>query len=412
VGFLNFFHSISPCDLATSVTLGVAVLLLFFYSIQSLRLKRFYPKFLPILAITVGLLGATSYFQGIRSNPNYSRISSSTQTQQKGSQITNPNNSNSSNQTANSSSKVLGEETDQSIFSSLALSTFSSHITGAEIEYLNGDLVIHSNGDIRLAPDSVYSRNIPFHAIKSSDLDGGAITSRTIKDGTIDSKDLDETITIEHLTVGNEFNLGKYLSIGDGEPSHFTLDQGDFYATGRMEVDGNVYFDKTLYVRDSSSISTMTSNTLQTQTANISNILSNSNLKIKGRLPHEDNFSIDDFVTATINPFSLTAIGADASLIFPAHANGAGDLYVANNLEVGGVIYGTISGAYSPSGDLDMANHIITNIGNTGTDFTASGGLILAGNLILGANTLTTTNETLVSHLNADLLNEQHGSYY
>ncbi len=59
-----------------------------------------------------------------------------------------------------------------------------------------------------------------------------------------------------------------------------------------------------------------------------------------------------------------------------------GDAIISGSLEVGGTIYGNLAGSFSPSGDIDMSNHILTNIGNSGTDFTASGGLNLVGNLI------------------------------
>lgn len=40
------------------------------------------------------------------------------------------------------------------------------------------------------------------------------------------------------------------------------------------------------------------------------------------------------------------------------------------------------------------------------------GSVTLSGNLILGANTITTSNTSLIASLNADLLDSQHGSYY
>lgn len=41
------------------------------------------------------------------------------------------------------------------------------------------------------------------------------------------------------------------------------------------------------------------------------------------------------------------------------------------------------------SGDINMQNYIITNIGNAGTDFTSEGGLNLAGPLTVGSSTIT-----------------------
>jgi hypothetical protein len=67
------------------------------------------------------------------------------------------------------------------------------------------------------------------------------------------------------------------------------------------------------------------------------------------------------------------------------------------------------------------ADSVLLGLGIAGTpkftvdedgDIVAAGGLNLGGSLELGANTLATSNSTLVSNLNADLLDGQHGSYY
>lgn len=146
-----------------------------------------------------------------------------------------------------------------------------------------GDILVNERGEMFVAKNSINSKEIGWHAIETEDIDSNSITSRTIRDGSINSEDLAKKITINRMKVKHEFNIGDNLSVGDGLPSYFSL--------------------------------------------------------------------------------------------------GSGDVYVKNNLEVGGVIYGTISGAYSPSGDLDMNSNVITNIGSSGTDFTATGGLNLAGEL-------------------------------
>lgn len=132
------------------------------------------------------------------------------------------------------------------------------------------------------------------------------------------------------------------------------------------------------------------------------------------------------------------------------------DTQISGDLTVTGIINGSLAGSFSPTGNVNMATHILTNIGNSGTDFTATGGLTLAGslvvnntiqgttlntgqgnyelyamnqdvlttssptfagltlngNLILGSHALTTTNTDLISNLNADLLDGQQGAYY
>lgn len=74
---------------------------------------------------------------------------------------------------------------------------------------------------------------------------------------------------------------------------------------------------------------------------------------------------------------------------------------------------GTMSGA------IDMQNNIIENIGNAGTDFTASGGLNLAdavsaprfaSTVAIGTPPFTVASNTLVTNLNADLLDGKHST--
>ena len=81
-------------------------------------------------------------------------------------------------------------------------------------------------------------------------------------------------------------------------------------------------------------------------------------------------------------------------------------LSLAGGLTVDGIIHGSIAGSFAPTGDVDMAGHTLNNIGSGGAAFDAS------GNLILGVNTLTTSNTGLVANLNADMLDGQHGSFY
>jgi hypothetical protein len=245
-----------------------------------------------------------------------------------------------------------------------------------------GGMLLTRHNELFLATGTVVSDSIRRHTIKSINLATGAVNSRVIENGAVRSEDLAHSLALGKLNL-------EQLTIGFGVPSHFTMHSGDLFVSERLEVDSDAYFDKTIYVRDSSSISTMTSDTLQTTTANISNILSNSNLHIRGRLPDEDTFHLYDFTELFFYPSGATVIG-EASLPVFSNIDGVGDLYVKDDLEVGGVIYGTISGDFSPSGNLDIDSNIITNIGNTGTDFTASGGLNLADNLgVTGTITAT-----------------------
>jgi hypothetical protein len=98
-------------------------------------------------------------------------------------------------------------------------------------------------------------------------------------------------------------------------------------------------------------------------------------------------------------PKAGLTVGDDATA---THSTGADDLYVKGNLEVDGDVWlgdsmtlddVTITGVLDiqgemslSSGDLDMANNIVSNIGAAGTDFTATGGLTLADDLTVGTN--------------------------
>jgi hypothetical protein len=66
----------------------------------------------------------------------------------------------------------------------------------------------------------------------------------------------------------------------------------------------------------------------------------------------------------------------------------SGDAILRGDLTVVGAISGSFSGSFAPTGDVDMLGSIMTNIGDSGTDFTSSGGLTLAGALTLTPLTL------------------------
>ncbi|HPN96745.1 MAG TPA: hypothetical protein PLK35_03175, partial [Candidatus Moranbacteria bacterium] len=96
----------------------------------------------------------------------------------------------------------------------------------------------------------------------------------------------------------------------------------------------------------------------------IGNLTVANDLTVKDNLVVNDNLTVEDDLIVSNN------------------------LTVANNLTVSGLISGSFVGSFAPSGNVDMANYIMTNIGNAGTDFTASGGLNLAGNLNVNSGKL------------------------
>jgi hypothetical protein len=99
----------------------------------------------------------------------------------------------------------------------------------------------------------------------------------------------------------------------------------------------------------------------------------------------------------TVSPTAGLTVGDGLGNDF---ATGGNDLYVEGDLEVDGSVWLgdnisvdnlnvqsslNVSGLLIFSGDLDMQNQIISNVGSAGTDFLAGGGLVLASALTVSA---------------------------
>lgn len=67
-------------------------------------------------------------------------------------------------------------------------------------DYSNGDFVIQGNL-LRIASEAVTSAAIRWHAIEGTDLGKNSVTSRVIKDGSIDSRDLAHSLSIDKLSI-------------------------------------------------------------------------------------------------------------------------------------------------------------------------------------------------------------------
>lgn len=88
----------------------------------------------------------------------------------------------------------------------------------------------------------------------------------------------------------------------------------------------------------------------------------------------------------------------------------SGDTTLVGDLDVAGIITGSFAGAFAPSGDVDMTTHILTNIGDNGTDFTNTGGLTLADTLTVSGGGASIAGALSLPSLTASRLLATDGS--
>ena len=173
------------------------------------------------------------------------------------------------------------------------------------------------------------------------------------------------------------------------------------YAIEAKNIDGNSITSRTIK-----------NNTIQGEDISKNANLNISSLSVSGDiLPRVDNvYSLGSpenrFKDLYLGSDSLHIIGSggeESSISYnneEGYVNFSTDSHFDGDLTVEGVIYGSLAGSFAPTGDVNMANHIITNIGNAGTDFTASGGLNLAGTLAMGNNAIDGTNYDILANGN------------
>jgi hypothetical protein len=267
-----------------------------------------------------------------------------------------PNKINFENDRKQSDSQVLGEESEKnnSFFPSinpenpLNFIEFKTITRGESpvksVKYWSGDIVIKNNNLLRVRKEAIDADKIELRSIEQKNISTGAINTRIIENGTIQGEDINSNTT---LTISSINLTGGLVTEGD------------------VTVNGIQTFEREAIFEDGIEITS--------GGADIS-----GNLDVTGYL-NLGNSSPDHF---TLGAGDLFASGN-------LEINGDGyidqNLNVGSDLHVNGVIYGSISGAYSPSGDLDMASNIIYNIGNSGTDFNTLGGLTLANQLSINS---------------------------
>lgn len=132
-----------------------------------------------------------------------------------------------------------------------------------------------------------------------------------------------------------------------------------------------------------------------------------------------DNTTIPDAAQSLLIYNTATA-GAAPNNVVPGFYYRDGTVWVKLTTVTEAIQYLPLAGG-NMSGAIDMQNNIIENIGNAGTDFTASGGLNLADAVFAPRFTSTVTNgtppftvasNTLVTNLNADLLDGNDASAF
>jgi len=159
-------------------------------------------------------------------------------------------------------------------------------------------------------------------------------------------------LRIDKALVRHEMtNLG-FLTIGDGEPDTEQVEASEsLYVDGWAEINGVAYLD-----------------------AIVVDLTSDLQGNVWDSL---GAFTIADNVVIT----STTDFQDDI-------ADSVGDLTIADDTVITGTL--NVQDAVDFDSTLDMSAQVVSNVGNAGTDFTSTGGLILAGNLAVSPGVANT----------------------
>ena len=228
-----------------------------------------------------------------------------------------------------------------------------------------------------------------------------------------------ETFTISAITDATHLTLDSVHTTGVAgvaaftDPVIFKLDTGDSVNTFIVQADGNVgigtdspEFDLDVYgtVRFQSELKRGNNRIVGTSSGNEwleLHKLAGGVIGAKIDSLGDSYFNGGKVGIGDTTPKAGLTIGDDT---LATHSTGADDLYVKGNLEVDGDVWlgdsmtlddVTVTGTLDiqgemalSSGDLNLENNIITNIGAAGTDFTATGGLNLADDLVVDSTDL------------------------
>ena len=286
---------------------------------------------------------------------------------------------------------------------------YSEAVAASRLDVVNND--IDFNEQVRMHKNLSVDGNL---LVLGTSVFGGTVTIGGL---TVDDLIINNLLTVQHASISDDFTspIGTVIDLTSTNltATHASVSD-DLSVDGIASISGatNIYGILTLSndliaIRASLSDSltvddTIIANVFTDDTATLSagiftglNSLTTTNL-------FGTHVSISDDLTASTSEITdlifTTASGSNAEIasanidtlhnttfnttnIFSIHASISDDLETLN-AQITSASIGTLYvGGTTFSGNLDMADNLILNIGNAGTDFTTGGGLNLAGDL-------------------------------
>jgi len=240
---------------------------------------------------------------------------------------------------------------------------------------INGDLAIQDSKIIKIKPNAIDTGRIEYHAIENSDIDGNSVNSRTIKNWTIQGKDIDPDtdITVNKITASTLY-LDSLLDLGTN-----TISDGNF--TGDWNFNGG----------DILGINDLTAGSIAVGSISISGDLDMGNNLIlnigapgtdftsAGGLVLADNLTVNG-TTATLASTAINLTGASPVL---NNSSGTLGINITNNNPVtfgSGNI--TIPNLYVTNYEQNNGTFDIISSVATGTIFSVTDNVITNGTLI------------------------------
>lgn len=105
----------------------------------------------------------------------------------------------------------------------------------------SGDILIENN-TLRIARNTVDSKQIKSGAIEADDIDANTVTGKIIRDGTITGKDISKNakITVKSLTVSGGTTNNGDLDMGHNVVTNIGSSGSNFTSTGGLNLNGNL----------------------------------------------------------------------------------------------------------------------------------------------------------------------------